>query len=204
MWSKKLLVGLLVVSVVSSSQLFAWFSPKAKAPLEAEYLAETTPTSEREEEQKSVSGTGVSEEQNLPSETSSGQMTIFNEQLSELEKILAENRVKESKYLDTLNEVKAQANIADAEFAELKANYESLRNDYDKAFSVAQKYKWATPFIQANILMKNVLDPVFGIEGVVGAKFGHLTTQVGAGYFLDFDNSWDKNLEVKAGIGWEF
>ena len=205
MCSKKYLCGLLVCLVLLSSPLFAWFSPKEKKPaVETVETVETTPVLEESETPSVEPETEASEEPSLPSETSTEATDNLSDRLNLLEETLKENKVKESKFEDALQAGKDYATVADAEYAELKGNYESLRADYDKAFAKAEKYKFATPFVQVNAMVKDVLDPTWGVEGVIGARFGHVTTQIGAGYFFDFDNSWNKNLEIKAGIGWEF
>lgn len=220
MWSKKYFIGLLVVLVASCSPVFAWFSPvKTSSKIEVTEATAEDSILPLEESEKNLSEEGIepSEEQNQPSETISPATESLNESLSDsriseidskieaLEKKLKDNKVKEDKFLSELNEIKEYSALADAQFEELNGNYEALKQDYAEASKVASKYKKATGFVQVNALMKDFLNPVFGAQAVAGARIGHFTTQIGAGYWLEPSNMLSlDNMFISAGIGWEF
>lgn len=220
MCSKKLSIGLLVLLVASCSPAFAWYSPaKTSSKIEvAEAIAEDTILPlEESEKNLNVAETEPSEEQSQLSEITNPATESLSESLNDsriseidskieaLEKKLKDNKVKEDKFLSELNEIKEYSALADAQFEELNDNYEALKEDYAKASAVASKYKKATGFVQVNALMKDFLHPVFGAQAVVGARIGHLTTQLGAGYWIEPANMLSlDNMFISAGIGWEF
>ena len=181
--------------------LLAWYMPaKGKA---VEQAVISTPALESSEELQSESVTEPTSELATTSESSVEPMTDLSEALENLKRDLKESRAKEAKYLSSMDALDSAIKLSDADYEELNKNYEALKADYAKASEKAGKYRFATPFVQVNALARNPLAIEWGVEGVVGARFGNLTTQVGAGYFFT-DNPWNENLEVKAGIGWEF
>lgn len=199
MCSKKLLVGLLVVSVALSSPLFAWFTPKEKIEVNTTETSAPVAT-----EQGNATGITVSEEQKQVSDDLVKATDDLEKRLLKLEESLKDSRAKESDYAADMDLVKEATKLLDSEYAELLAEYNSLKKDYEKAYKQAEKYKFATPFVQVNATMRNVLNPEWGLEGVVGARIGHATVQGGVGYTFAFDKPWNENLEVKCGVGWEF